>query len=607
MALDINSFFKNTKNHQDGLSEKSISGVTNEPESEKATIGFMFQKAEQQTNKSIEVLKNMGIKEARIREALSRHVNTKEPLPEIMRDFGFLSPEKVARALAHIYDMDYTAPEVINHIDIQAMQKYEVPFYKGVVPIAEIDGSLVIGVSSPEKITDAKNEWYNFKPKVVIASENTIQAIFRQVYSKSEQGWDQACDAFSMAMKRRANDVDADPNLLRNVFTTLIRHACYIGASDIHMYRTTSMGVINLRLDGVGTLFRSIPVDLTERLLQKISTDCNISMEQLILKPQEAVYNLDAADTLQYPDIANRYNFRIELAETPRGKAATIRILDRQASATDIEKLHFNRYTLSSLLRYVNTSEGLVIVTGPTGSGKTTSLYALLNEIDPVERSVQTIENPVEYTHGLWRQHEISKRAENESSASLDILKGLLRNDPDVMLIGEIRDSKTAEVMLNSANTGHLCFTTLHSNSASGALTRLQNMGMDMPSLSSVLLGVLSQRLVRVLCNDCKKPDERKETASAIEPIKDMVDEMKPHIPCGCPNCLYTGYRGRRIIYELLDVNAEIRAMIERKDPISMIKAKGIQTGHDIRSCGMKLVAEGITSMDEIRRVTKEG
>jgi type II secretory ATPase GspE/PulE/Tfp pilus assembly ATPase PilB-like protein len=227
----------------------------------------------------------------------------------------------------------------------------------------------------------------------------------------------------------------------------------------------------------------------------------------------------------------------------------------------------------------------------------------MLKAIDPVERSIQSIENPVEYKHGLWQQYELRKDATNEGEEFQKWLKALLRNAPDVILMGEIRDSDVAQILLDAANTGHLAFTTLHTNNAALALARLKRFKVDQATLASVLLGILGQRLLRVLCKDCKVEDKRPETQESLD-VTYVGAHKVPHMPGeGCPNCDYTGYRGRRMIYELLEVNTEVKRLIEDGATPSQVAAVGIKAGASMWAHGVKLVAEGVTSMDEVSRV----
>ncbi|PZP48865.1 MAG: hypothetical protein DI596_16025, partial [Azospira oryzae] len=239
-----------------------------------------------------------------------------------------------------------------------------------------------------------------------------------------------------------------------------------------------------------------------------------------------------------------------------------------------------------------------------TGSGKTTTLYAMLKGIDPETSSIQSIEFPVEYRHGLWMQYEVPVVAEDEGTEMAKRLKGLLRNAPNVILIGEIRDEGVARIALDAAHTGHLVFSTLHTNSAPSALLRLRRLGVGGEDLASALLGILAQRLVRRLCTRCREPDERPETAGLLK------SEAGPTIAFrardgGCPACGGTGYRGRRVINELLHASTRVRELIERGATVGEIERNGIVEGGSMWNMGLRLVAAGETSIDEIMRVTR--
>ena len=236
----------------------------------------------------------------------------------------------------------------------------------------------------------------------------------------------------------------------------------------------------------------------------------------------------------------------------------------------------------------------------------------MLKEIDPVSRSIQTIENPVEYRHGLWMQYEISRVAKVEGDEWGKMLKGLLRNAPKVILMGEVRDADTAKTLIEAANTGHLVFTTLHTNTASMAIARLKKLEVDMDSLAGMLLGILAQRLTRVLCTACRVVDNRDSTMNLLsEAHRGYLDEYRPFklfraSPRGCVHCGYTGYTGRKIIYELLINKPELRGLIERGSNTSSIARVGLRPGYSMWDAGLRLVAQGMTSMDALKLVAKE-
>lgn len=566
------------------------------------------------------ILTLMGVSVSRIKFAQDRAKMTGEHLSVIMRDFGFLPQEKVAEAIAFSTGLDYLPEDKIEKIQKSQLEKIkgEMPLiFSGFAPIAFFDEGkkqpdVVIAVSDASQISEAGNYFHNYKTSVVIASEATIQKIYRKFFSSTEEALDALLEKYHQILNSRTEDLDSNPGLLRDIIGNLLRHACHAKVSDIHMHMTEHVGLIKLTMDGISTIFRSIPRELYERIMQKLITDARVRAEDLRGAMKEATVEFSTdADTEMYSDVFSRFGFRLELGEAKGGYTAVIRILDRNATAADLKNLRFDTRTLADIMRYINTASGLVLVTGPTGSGKTTSLYAMLKEIDPVTRSIQSIENPVEYRHGLWMQYEISRHAKNEGAEWAKWLKGLLRNAPKVILMGEVRDSDTAKTLIEAANTGHLVFTTIHTNTASQAISRLRKLDVDMDSLAGELLGVLAQRLVRRLCEVCKVEDTSEDTMNDLNSNKNAFLKgygVKPYreSETGCPHCNHTGFLGRRIVYELLDVTPVVRKLIEQNRPTSEISANGIKPGFSMWDCGLKLVCVGETSMAELRRVAQK-
>lgn len=551
-----------------------------------------------------EILTEMGVKPTHVRMALQRAQSTGESLPRIMRDFGFLTGEQVAIAVARQTGLDYFAAEKIDSINVDDFQGVELPEYHRFVPVGRVkEGEqdvLLIAVPDDRVMNAAKNEFYKARVRMVIASEHTIQTVYRKHFANTEAAFDKAVEEFMRSLNNSKSEEDG--GLVRNVFGTLLRHSCYSGASDLYLYKSEYVGLIKLKINGVGQMFRSIDSELFDRLLTKLVTE-NTKVEDLRREPKESVIEFSEDDRKRYEDIVSRFGFRLELTESRMVRNAVVRILDKQSSATELGKLGLDDQTLSSIRRLSKAATGLMIVTGPTGSGKTTTLYGMLKEIDPVERSIQSIENPVEYRHGLWQQYELPKSGGSEGEEMNKWLKALLRNAPDVILVGEVRDREAAAILMDAANTGHLAFTTLHTNNAALALARLARFHVDQATLASVLLGVMAQRLLRVLCKDCRVVDDRPSTMAELnQPY--VTAHKHPHMPGkGCRNCDYTGYRGRRMIYELLEVTSDVRRLIEDGAAPSVVASAGIKAGSSMWASGIKLVADGVTSIDEVTRV----
>lgn len=574
--------------------------------------------AEGERERMREILLQLGVKLNHVNIALRRSKQTSEPLSQIMADFGFLSGEGVAEAVSKLSNVPLFRAEDMDAIKVDDIKDIKLKKFEKFVPVGlSREGYLIVAVSDTSMTTAATNALFHTKKLVVpvIASEHTIQTIYRKYFANTEQAFDEAVTKFMASHERNSSktrhvtgDTDPDGGQVRDVYFAMLRHACYSGASDLYLYRSDKIGILKLKVNGVGQIFRTLDLELYSRLLNKLVQD-NTKVDDLKLRPKEAVVEIKGEDAKTYSDLAERFGFRLELTETRGIRNAVIRVLDKNAAATDLKNLGFDDYTHKAISRISRASTGFFLVTGPTGSGKTTSLYAVLKSIDAVERSVQSIENPVEYRHGLWQQYELRKDSTNEAEDYNEWLKALLRNAPDVILVGEVRDRGVAEICLNAANTGHLVFATLHTNNATLAVARLKALQVDMDVLGSVLLGILAQRLARVLCDRCKVPDTDPETMQELNEAKYLGSVIKnPKMAGeGCPDCGYTGYRGRRMVYELLEMNSQVRDALEKGQPPSAVAGAGMVEERTMWATGLRMVAEGHTSMAELERVATKG
>jgi type IV pilus assembly protein PilB len=553
-----------------------------------------------------EILLELGVRPAHVNVALRRAKQTGEPLAQIMRDFGFLSGEGVAQAVSRQSKLEYFPAEAIDTIDRAHLEGIVLNEFKRFVPVGkDSEGRLLVAVPDVSNANEALNYFHRTKTRLVVASEHTIQSIYRKLFADTEGAFDKAVADFTAASKvgRRKEEDERSIGLVREVYFSMLRHACYVGASDLYLHRSEFVGIVRVKVNGVGQIFRTIDLALYDRLLNKLVQD-NTKADDLRAKPKEAIVEFSDEDRAQHPDLANRFNFRLELTESRAIRSGVIRILDRNSAATDMDKLGFDDETYRAISRISKTSTGFFLVTGPTGSGKTTSLYAILKSIDAVERSVQSIENPIEYEHGLWLQFEPRRDNTDEGESYNDWLKALLRNAPDVILVGEVRDRSVANICLSAANTGHLVFATLHTNDAVMAIARLKSLDIDLDVLGSVLLGVLAQRLLRMLCKDCREEDPSGETEELLdEPYLGNLVRKPFKAGGGCVNCDYTGYRGRRMIYELLQMTPRVREALEKGEAPSVIAAAGMPAEKTMWGSGLRLVAQGLTSGEELQRV----
>ena len=555
------------------------------------------------------ILENMGVKQSHIQIALRRANETGESLARIMRDFGFLSGERVAEAVSLFNSIEYFPFESVEKIDKEHLTNLTMTSFKRFVPVGrDPDGKIILAVPDAALVNDAQNTFYEEKTRVVIASEHTIQSVYRKYFANTEKAFDDAVHKFmdSLETGRKKDEDDFTSGYVRDIFFSLLRHICYTGASDLYLYKSEYVGIVKLKINGVGSIFRTINTVLYDRLLNKLVQE-NTKAESLRLEPKESVVEFGEEDKKLHADISERFGFRLELAESRGIRTAVIRVLDKSSSATELTKLSFDSRTLKTIQRISRTSTGFFLVTGPTGSGKTTTMYATLKSIDPVERSIQSIENPIEYTHGLWQQYELRKDSTNEGDEYNKWLKALLRNAPDVILVGEVRDKEVAAICLNAANTGHLVFASLHTNNAALALARLKSLQVDIDVLGSVLLGILAQRLLRLLCSHCKVIDDSYDTVEALkEPYLKNARHTTFKAGAGCTKCDYTGYRGRQMIYELLETNPAVREAIETGQPPSVIAKAGLKDEDTMWANGLRIVSKGLTSFEELQRIANK-
>jgi len=298
-------------------------------------------------------------------------------------------------------------------------------------------------------------------------------------------------------------------------------------------------------------------------------------------------------------------DFRVSTVPTIHGESVVLRILDKSSIVLDIEKLGFPQDILADFDQTIASPHGIVLVTGPTGSGKTTTLYCALEKINSPDKKIVTVEDPVEYQLRGVNQIQVKPGI---GLTFANALRSIVRQDPDVILIGEIRDTETAEIAIHSALTGHLVFSTLHTNDAASAVTRLMDMGIEDYLLSSTVIGILAQRLVRVICPSCQESYRLDESLSKqVGVSSEEVSKLSLVKPRGCVECGFTGYRGRTGIFEYLRVTDEVRTLILQKKDSSVIKERARKRGmRTLREDGWLRVKEGKTTVQELLRVTQE-
>src|SRR2546426_2693596 len=513
--------------------------------------------------------------------------------------------EEILRWLAHEYGLAYTTLEDIEP-DRQLLSLFPARLLlkEELLPLRRQNGAVEIATSRlfSTQGLDAVKTLTGLNLKPVLASSEAIQREMKKrlgvgadtIDTLGEEG------SFQVVEDENAEDTNLDSaaedaSIIRFV-NQVLRDAIELRASDIHLEPFEDELRIRYRIDGV---LQDIPVPAQVKRFQpaivsrvKILSHLNIAEKRL---PQDGRIKIRLD--------ANEVDIRVSVIPMLHGEAVVLRLLRQNATLLGMGELGMDAREVKSFRRVLGLPHGIILVTGPTGSGKTSTLYTALNEINDSVRKIITIEDPIEYQLRGVNQIQVSEKAGLTFARGL---RSILRHDPDVILVGEIRDQETAQIAVQASLTGHLVFSTLHTNDAPGALTRLVDMGVEPYLVASSLEAVLAQRLVRVLCPECKQPD----SSPAAQAFKAEVG-LPPEVPVlravGCRACRQTGYHGRRAIFEWMDSNNEIRRLILKNASSDQLAAAARRAGmRTLADDGWRLVVLGVTTPAEVLRVTKD-
>ena len=378
--------------------------------------------------------------------------------------------------------------------------------------------------------------------------------------------------------------------LINALFTQAIKHK----ASDIHIETYENRVLVRNRIDGVLHEVLEIQRGVAPLVISRVKVMAKLDIAEKRI-PQDGRISLRIGD--------HNIDVRVSTLPSNHGERIVLRILDKHAAQLNLNLLGMSQ-VISSLIRsMISTPHGIILVTGPTGSGKTTSLYAMLTELNEVSRNILTIEDPIEYDLPGIGQTQVNTKVDMTFAKGL---RAILRQDPDIVMIGEIRDLETADIAVQASLTGHLVLSTLHTNTALGAITRLLDMGVESFLLASSLIGLVAQRLVRKLCPHCKKTHHLRDDEKALMGLSPDTDCSEIKEPVGCDQCNHLGYRGRTGIYEVIVMDETLRGMIHRNENLQEIEHYIRPTHPSIRQYGFDKVLCGETSLAEILRVTSQ-
>ena len=478
---------------------------------------------------------------------------------------------------------------------------------RSIVPVRDEEGRLMLAASRPEAMYltgELAVLWGEAPEGVVLTSEADVQAVLNRIFGESVHSGDSVADvlgdeaaSLSDASVDSVEDLleeDSDAPFIRLV-NMLLTQAVRAGASDIHIEPYRDVSRVRFRLDGVlyerHTLEKAYHAALVSRI--KVMAKLNIAEKRL---PQDGRIAVALG--------GRQVGLRVSTLPTAFGERVVLRLLEKSERVLSLPELGLGEDDLRQVQSLVKLSHGMILITGPTGSGKTTTLYAMLQALASPERNILTIEDPVEYELEGVGQMQVNAKI---GLTFADGLRTLVRQDPDVILIGEIRDAETASIAVQSALTGHLVLSTLHTNDAPSAVARLFDMGVEPFLLSSVLRAVAAQRLVRVLCPHCREaylPDEQE--LQALGRMRALYRRGQPlYRAKGCEECMHTGYRGRMAVYEIMPMSESLKKLVVDKADANVLREQALAEGmYFLRDDGVRKVLDGMTTLSEVVRVT---
>lgn len=527
-----------------------------------------------------------------------------EIIGQVAVRMGFVTQEQVVEGLAEQWGLPVVnlaettiLPKVLEDVPQTMAELYKI------MPLSKKDNVLTVAMADPQNLAalDDLRNMLNCEVRGAVSNAKDVEAAIARYYADREESIEDIIgkleeESGDGAGKGRgydlAEDMDAAP--IRKLLNMILLLAIKDQASDVHFEPFEDEFKVRVKADGM--LYEMVPPPrhLANAIVSriKIMSDLDIAERRL---PQDGRIELNVG--------GHSVDLRVSVLPTMFGEAVVMRVLDRTVVQLDLNKIGMDANILSKFRVVLKRPNGIVLVTGPTGSGKTTTLYSALNELNDIETKIITTEDPIEYDIDGLIQVPVNPDIEVTFA---NVLRAILRHDPDTILVGEIRDYETAEVSIQSALTGHLVFSTLHTNDAPSAITRLRDMGIEPFLITATVEAVLAQRLVRKICTECR---------TEFEPSDELLMELqlpiaqarqyKFYYGRGCTRCNNSGYKGRCGIYELLEIDDDIRDLVTSNASVDDIKnyarTQGMTT---LREAGLKLIFDGVTTIDEVVRET---
>ncbi|AJF06376.1 type II secretion system ATPase GspE [Geoalkalibacter subterraneus] len=548
-----------------------------------------------------------GLSEEALEQALAAQENDERRLGEIMLERKVISSEQLARALARQHDLPFVESISTGSIDHDLLDQWPIGFAKEfkVFPIRS-DGDIVLVMADPGD-NRPLNDLSALTGEPVEASVATPTEILRAINQAYETRAGETeeiiadiggsgADSFAGNLEPADLIDTSDEAPIIRFVNSLVTQAYRERASDIHIEPFEGEMIVRYRIDGILYEVLKPPIKAHAGIISRVKIMSNLNIAEKRL-PQDGRFRVRIA--------GKDVDVRVSTLPTAFGERVVMRLLDKSSNVLTLEDIGMEKALLQRLNPMIHKSHGIFLVTGPTGSGKTTTLYAALTRLNSREKNIITVEDPIEYQLNGVGQIQVNPKI---NLTFANGLRSILRQDPDIIMIGEIRDGETAEIAVQSALTGHMVFSTLHTNDSAGALTRLVEMQIEPFLIASSVVGVMAQRLVRTICPHCKE---------SYQPSTEALEEMglSAAFPNGatfyrgrgCEKCMDIGYRGRSGIYELLTVDEQVRDLVLKKSDSATIKNAACRAGMvALREAGLAKALAGQTTLEEVMRVTQE-
>jgi general secretion pathway protein E len=555
------------------------------------------------------LLRVSDLEENQLEEGLRALEEKGGRLGDVLVKLGYVNESQVLYGLSLQMGMPFLGDVDIDDVDPEVSSAMPIHFAKkhGILPIKRDGDGVLVATSNPLNIypLDDVRILLNQEVKPVVVPPGAIIDAINRVYDRDanaaqqiiEDFDEESLDIISSALEEPTDLLDAsDEAPVIRLVNSILFQAAKQRASDVHIEPFERDLVVRYRIDGILYNVLTPPKRIQPSIISrvKIMAGLNIAEKRL---PQDGRIRVTIA--------GKNIDIRVSIIPTAHGERIVMRLLDKTSILLKLEDIGFSTDKLRTFSRLIHRPHGIILLTGPTGGGKTTTLYAALTRINSPDKNIITVEDPIEYQIKGIGQIQVNPKI---NLTFANGLRSILRQDPDVIMVGEVRDLETSEIAIQASLTGHLVFSTLHTNDSAGAITRLIDMGIEPFLASSSLLAIMAQRLVRIVCTECRRkylPSEEELREIGMDPA--LAGSRHLYRAAGCQNCLGTGYRGRTGIFELLVLDDDIRSLILKSFDANTIKRTATDKGMlTLRQDGARNVLRGITTIEEVLRVTQE-